>query len=153
MDICIIKSQNQMKKNLLIIAFLSLVLHNSQAQEENFKLTVEISGLKNNTGKVLVALFDSEETFLKKNKELKGISVLIENNKATAVFKGVQKGEYALSLFHDKNNNNKLDTNFVGIPKEPYAFSNNATGFMGPPKFEESKVLVDSNKTIKIKIN
>jgi len=46
-----------------------------------------------------------------------------------------------------------LDTNFIGIPKEPYAFSNNATGFMGPPSFKESKISLNADKTIAIKLN
>ncbi|PQJ76164.1 hypothetical protein BTO13_06485 [Polaribacter gangjinensis] len=128
-------------------------LQTIKAQDETFTLTVEVFGLKKNTGKVFLAVFDNEGTFLKTDKEVKGMSVIIVNNKAIAQFKGLKKGDYALSLFHDKNNNNKLDTNFIGIPKEPYAFSNNATGFMGPPSFKDSKISLNADKTIAIKLN
>ena len=142
-----------MNKIFLFTSILIFSLQTIKAQNETFTLTVEIFGLKNNTGKVLLAIFDNEQTFLKTNKEVNGMSVIIENNKAMAQFRGLKKGEYALSLFHDKNNNNMLDKNLIGIPKEPYAFSNNATGIFGPPSFKDSKINLNADKTIAIKLN
>ena len=55
------------------------------------------------------------------------------------IFRGIPEGTYGLSAFHDKNNNGKLDTNFVGMPIEDYCASNNARGFMGPPSFDDAK--------------
>ena len=49
-------------------------------------------------------------------------------------------GNYAITLFHDENNNMELDTNFLGIPKEPYGFSNNAKSPFGPPGFQAALV-------------
>mgnify|MGYP000388818991 FL=1 len=142
-----------MKKISLFTSIIIFSLQTIKAQNETFTLTVEVFGLKNNTGKVFLAIFDNEQTFLKTNKEVNGMSVIIENNKAMAQFKGLKKGEYALSLFHDKNNNNMLDKNLIGIPKEPYAFSNNATGIFGPPSFKDSKINLNADKTIAIKLN
>jgi len=142
-----------MNKIFLFTSILIFSLQTIKAQNETFTLTVEIFGLKNNTGKVFLAIFDNEQTFLKTNKEVNGMSVIIENNKAMAQFRGLKKGEYALSLFHDKNNNNMLDKNLIGIPKEPYAFSNNATGIFGPPSFKDSKINLNADKTIAIKLN
>jgi uncharacterized protein (DUF2141 family) len=45
-----------------------------------------------------------------------------------------------------------MDTNFIGIPKDDFGCSNNATGFMGPPKYEDAKFMLTENKTIDIKI-
>ena len=142
-----------MKKISLFTSIIIFSLQTIKAQNETFTLTVEVFGLKNNTGKVFLAIFDNEQTFLKTNKEVNGMSVIIENNKAMAQFRGLKKGEYALSLFHDKNNNNMLDKNLIGIPKEPYAFSNNATGIFGPPSFKDSKINLNADKTIAIKLN
>ena len=47
-------------------------------------------------------------------------------------------GEYALSIFYDRNDNGELDTNFIGIPREPVALSNNARPKFGPPKYEDA---------------
>ena len=46
-----------------------------------------------------------------------------------------------------------MDTKIFGIPKEPYGFSNDATGFMGPPKFKDAKFTIEANKTITIKVD
>jgi uncharacterized protein (DUF2141 family) len=68
------------------------------------------------------------------------------------IFKDIPKGEYAVSFVHDENDNKKMDTNFIGIPKEDFGCSNNATGVMGPPKYEDAKFQLTKNKTINIKI-
>ncbi len=47
-------------------------------------------------------------------------------------------GTYAVKVFHDENNNNELDVNWMGIPKEPYGFSNDAMGTFGPPSFQQA---------------
>jgi uncharacterized protein (DUF2141 family) len=49
---------------------------------------------------------------------------------------GIEPGTYAIAVYHDENSNGKLDSNFIGIPREGVGFSNNAKGHMGPPKFD-----------------
>lgn len=142
-----------MKKTLLISLIILLQVIKANAQEETYKLTVNVSGMETNEGKLFIALYTSEDNFLKNSDKTRGTRVIVKNKKAVAYFKDLKKGEYAISLFHDTNNNNKMDTKIFGIPKEPYGFSNNAKGFMGPPKFEDAKFSVNSNKTISIEIN
>jgi uncharacterized protein (DUF2141 family) len=131
---------------VIIALFFGLV---SQAQTVD--LTVAISGFKDNTGKVMVGLYNSEGSFLES--EIMGVTSKIKSKEATVSFKGLKKGEYAVSLYHDKNNNKKLDTNLFGIPKEDYACSNGAKGFMGPPKYVDAKFWLDKNSIITIKLN
>ena len=142
-----------MKKTLLISLIILLQVIKANAQEETYKLTVNVSGMETNEGKLFIALYTSEDNFLKNSDKTRGTRVIVKNKKAVAYFKYLKKAEYAISLFHDTNNNNKMDTKIFGIPKEPYGFSNNAKGFMGPPKFEDAKFSVNSNKTISIEIN
>lgn len=142
-----------MKSIFLIIAFIFSVTFTIQAQEnenETFDLTIEVKGIENNKGKIYIAIYDSEASFLK---NAKGIIADINDKKSTGIFKGLKKGTYAVSLFHDENDNKKMDTKIFGIPKEPYGFSNDATGFMGPPKFEDAKFTIEANKTITINID
>jgi len=129
-------------KNVITIICLSLLtLGNLQAQDEILAdVTVIISNFESNTGKAYVALYNSEATFL--NKGFEATFSKIENNTCTLVFKAVPQGLYAISMFHDENENNKFDTAVFGIPKEDYGFSNNATGFMGPAKWEDAKFKV-----------
>ncbi len=113
-------------------------------------LTIDFEISKYNNGSIYVAIYESEDTFLKK--PLKGTIVEVENGKASAIIEELEPGEYAVSSFYDKNGNGKLDTNFLGIPKEPTAMSNNAKGSFGPPKYKDAKfVLSSKNNTIKIK--
>ena len=76
----------------------------------------------------------------------------MENKKATAIFKNIARGMYAISVFHDKNDNKKMDTNFVGIPKEPTGMSNGAKAFFGPPKYKDAKFMVEANVVMPIKV-
>lgn len=68
--------------------------------------------------------------------------VKVRDTTVEALFDIVPDGEYAVKVFHDLNDNGRMDTNLFGIPKEPYGFSNNAMGTLGPPSFEEAKFLV-----------
>jgi uncharacterized protein (DUF2141 family) len=139
-----------MKKILLtiLIFFTSILL--ASAQEESFNLTVNIAGLNSDKGSLLVGVYSTKENFLKK--PFKSDIIKIINKKSFVTFKNIPKGVYAVSFIHDENDNKKMDTNFIGIPREDYGCSNNATGFMGPPKYEDAKFQLTENKTINIKI-
>lgn len=140
-----------MKKLILIIVFIFSGISSTIAQEETFDLTVNISGLNSNKGTLMVAVYNKKEDFLKK--QFKGNLAKIKNKKSVVTFKNLPKGEYAVSFVHDENDNKKMDTNFLGIPKEDYGCSNNATGFMGPPKYDDAKFHLAENKTIALKVN
>ena len=63
------------------------------------------------------------------------------------------EGVYAISAYHDENENQKLDTGWFGIPKERYGCSNDAKGNMGPPKYEDAKFQLSNHKSLSIKLN
>jgi uncharacterized protein (DUF2141 family) len=115
---------------------------------QNVKLTVTVSGLKNDTGIVKVGLYNSDGTFLKTT--YKSLTSEIKNNQVVVTFDNLPTGEYAISTYHDENNNGKLDRNAMGIPSEAYAASNNAKGFMGPPSYKDAKFLIDKDSKIEI---
>ncbi|TYA84254.1 DUF2141 domain-containing protein [Seonamhaeicola marinus] len=100
-------------------------------------LTIKVSGIDSNDGKIFIGLYNSEDSFL--NKTFKRAVSKIENNQCAVVLKDIPEGVYAISVFHDENDNNKMDKGMFGIPKEDYGCSNDATGFMGPPKWEDAK--------------
>jgi len=139
-----------MKKIILTIVILITGILSSNAQEETFNLTVNVAGLNSDNGTLLIGIYNTKESFLKK--PLKSDIIKIISKKAIVTFKNIPKGVYAVSFVHDENNNKKMDTNSFGIPKEDFGCSNNATGFMGPPKYEDAKFQLAENKTINIKI-
>ena len=117
------------------------------AQQADTSLTVSFEGIKKAKGtKIYVALYDNEEEFL--TKPIQGTTSEVKNGKAVTTFTGLKPGEYAISAFYDKNANGKMDTNFLGIPKEPTAMSNNAKARFGPPKYKDAKFNIKEDTTI-----
>ena len=131
---------------LILIAFLTLSL---TGKAQDYTLTILIDGIEMKKGdKVFVAVYNREGSFLKK--PYKGTITKVVNGKATAIIKGIKPGIYAVSSFYDKNDNGKMDTNFLGIPKESTGMSNNAKGSFGPPKYKDAKFKLTADKTITI---
>lgn len=118
---------------------------------QNVNLTVSVSGLKSDEGVLKVGLYNSEGTFLKI--PYKSIPSQIKSNVATVVFEGIPKGEYAISSYQDENSNGKLDRNEMGIPSEAVACSNNAKGYMGPPRYQDAKFNIDKDLKIDLVFN
>ena len=103
-------------------------------------LTVEVAGLKSARGRVLVAVYNRSEDFLKQ--PFKTAAVDAQAGKVRLVISDLAPGDYALSVFQDVNGNGELDTNPAGMPIEPYGFSNDAAGHYGPPSYEQSRLNV-----------
>lgn len=129
---------------ILVFVLMSQTLTHSQ-EVDGQEITVKIENLKSDKGHVYISLYDTETSFL--GKGFKGTISTIKNKSCTITFKDIPNGIYAISFFHDENENKKMDSNFLGIPKEDYGCSNNARGFMGPPKWEDAKFEVN-NKSI-----
>lgn len=135
-----------MKNSILAIALLATAIISAQ----EFKLEIEVNGFKNNDGKAKINLYNTQESFMKKG--IKSVKTVLKNNKTYAVFTDLPKGIYAVSMFHDENGNGEIDTNFIGIPTEGYGTSNDAKGFMGPPKYEDAKFELVANRKMVINI-
>ena len=138
-----------MKNILLITAFIFSGILSTSAQEKH-TITLNFQGMKSDKGNLYVAIYNKEDNFLKK--AIKGTIIKIENKKATVTLKEIPSGIYAVSAFHDSNDNKKMDTNFIGIPKEPTGMSNDAKGFMGPPKYKDAKFNVTKDTTLTINV-
>jgi uncharacterized protein (DUF2141 family) len=102
-------------------------------------LTVRVDGLHSAKGTVLLELDDSVAGWDNKVKPLATGSVKAAMGEVTYTFKNLPPGTYAVGVIDDENDNGKLDTNFLGIPKEGYGFSNNVTA-MRKPTFDEAHV-------------
>ena len=117
------------------------------ANAQDCSITFVIKGLKNNDGQVLISLFSSEEKFME-DYSMGKVEKNLNGDQVSITYEGLQPGEYAASAFHDENSNGKLDTNFMGIPKEAYGFSNDARGTFGPPSYEDCKFIIKSGNTV-----
>lgn len=109
--------------------------------------TIEVEQLRNNNGKLLLELNNDKEEVIK------GFSEKITDSKCILVITELKPGKYAFKYFHDENNDEKINTNFMGIPKEGYGFSNNAKGTFGPPSFDKMVFEITKSDTMRCTIN
>ncbi|MGC6431350.1 MAG: DUF2141 domain-containing protein [Jejuia sp.] len=125
-----------MKRLSTLIITLFLSINFSNAQDEGKTITVTIENITNNNGHVLLSLH-TESTFMK-GAGIQNAKTKIIDGKITATFKNVTPGTYAIMALHDENDNNAMDFEANGMPKEDYGMSNNSMSF-GPPQFAEAK--------------
>ncbi|MDP3853945.1 DUF2141 domain-containing protein [Phenylobacterium sp.] len=106
-------------------------------------LTVAFEGIKTQKGAIMVALYDTEAAF----DGGKPVSVAMIPATAARVetkIAGLAPGRYAVKAFHDVDGDGKMGTNPFGMPTEPFAFSNNAVGMMGPAKWPAAAFMLDA---------
>jgi uncharacterized protein (DUF2141 family) len=126
-------------KTLLVGALVTicLVATSAIAETGHRDLVVRASGFADESGQAVANLFREGDDVLHKPHIL--VTASIQNGKATLTFPQLPYGNYAISVFHDKNSNNKIDHNFVNFPAEPLGFSNGfkLSLFSGLPSFEK----------------
>ena len=116
----------------------------SGAQEAKGSLRITITGIESDDGSINVALVNSEDLFLSKTEApFRSAIAMIENQTVEVVFGELPHGDYTISVFHDENDNGELDSGFMGRPKEPYGFSNDARGKLGPPSYDDAVFSLD----------
>lgn len=103
-------------------------------------IEVAVFGLEPNVGQVVITIFSSKDEFLKK--PYGSITVpTSDNSEIRTNLPADTMNRYAISVYYDKNKDNKLNTNWFGIPIEAVGFSNNASSRFGPPSFEAASFL------------
>ncbi len=117
-------------------------------------LKVKITGFKNYNGDVQIALWNSSVGFPDDYNTTYETSTQKAKPNFSALISNLEPGSYAIAMYHDKNRNSKLDTNFLGIPKEGFGFSNNPTILTGAPSFSKAVFTIGPNqkKVINIRL-
>ena len=139
-----------MYKGFVTILLAIFAYFNSSAQS---RVAATIKNFKNDNGVCRACLFDNAGAFTGEGgKPYECLVIPVKNKLAQVVFDNVKPGKYAMFVFHDANNNNKIDKNFIGIPKEGYGASRNKLPFAAAPKFDENKFEVQGSKQIAIAI-
>jgi len=106
------------------------------------RLTVRVDQVADAAGRVCVDLFAGEDGFpAKRQKAAQSRCVAARAGTVTVAF-DVAPGDYAAFAFHDADADGRLETNFIGMPKEGVGASNNAKGRMGPPSFAQARFAV-----------
>lgn len=130
-----------MKKMILACLCMLFFSLSSSAQ----KLTITVKNITEHVGTLKIGVYD-EESYMKTT--LAAAEVQANKDEVTVTVNLPRAGKYAVAVFQDKNGNNKLDSNFLGIPNEPFGFSNLKSFPMGSPKFKTAAFDVEKDQKI-----
>lgn len=134
------------------IPWLFLLVLLQQLAVAQGRVVVEIRNFKNDRGTCIVSLYDNARAFSGKGEPMHTLRVPVAGRSASAAFEAIPAGRYAIAVVHDANNNNRFDTNFIGIPTEGYGASQNKLPFAAAPKFEENTFLVGAGTHTSVNI-
>lgn len=119
-------------------------------------LTITIADIRESEGRLMIQVANSEKGFEFSEDSAApppvAISQLAEAGEMTFEVT-LPPGIYGARVLHDLNGNGEMDSNFVGMPKEPWAFSNNATGRLGPAKWQDAKFEISEDTAVEIALN
>lgn len=141
-------SQLKMKKYLVSAATAGALLFGSMTSAMADEVALTVTDIRRLEGHMLISIFKGEENY-NRNSPYKSQKVKVTREEHQVIFNDVEAGEYAIKLIHDDNDNNELDTNLLGIPKEGYGFSNNGGAF-GPSPWREAKFEVKDKTELSI---
>lgn len=115
-----------------------------------YDLVLNVTNIQEQKGDLYIAL--EKEKFSSSKDYLASKKITLHAKTLQTTFSNIPDGVYAVSIFHDTNNNGKLDSNFFGVPTEGFGFSNNPKIGFSKPSFEECSFELrnDTNLTIRM---
>lgn len=122
------------------LALASVVLAAGEASAA--RIVVTITGLRSNEGGIYVGLYATPSKFLNGTQVDAMRKVRASTAPVTITFDNLAPGVYAVGAYHDENNNDHLDTNFLGLPTEGYALSNGVRAIASKPTFQQAAFTV-----------
>lgn len=136
----------------LVIFFYVMGL-NLYAQDTGVDLTITVSNIKEKKGLIRIGVFKTEDDYKKKINQIRKGSYPAVDDTLTVTYNQVTAGYYAIILFHDINENDRNDSNAIGIPQEPFGLSNNIVPGVGLPAFSKTRFEVkDKAVSVEVKL-
>lgn len=130
----------------VVVSIPLLVAGTTSFTTSEAELEITFQGIASQKGTIRLAIYKSEKDFMDNNKaDLVNVPVFSKPSLKYSL-KNIKPGIYALAFFHDENDNFKLDKNIIGIPKEPYGFSNMPESKWRVPEFKEVLIIVKPGK-------
>lgn len=136
----------------IVIAFMLFICMSFVPAEEKYTLTVKIVGIESQKGLIEIAVYNDPNKFAQVGKTYRMVRVKPEGNELVYYFRDLPADDYAVCTFHDENANKVCDKNFIGIPTEAYAFSNNIRPKLSIPDFEDCSTSLNKNKYFTIRM-
>jgi uncharacterized protein (DUF2141 family) len=119
---------------------------------EQFSLTVKVTGIGNQKGMIELAVYNDPGKFAQVGKTFRIARIKPTGSELTHKFTNLPPNDYAVCIYHDENGNKMCDKNFVGIPTEAYAFSNNVRPRFSIPDFKDCSTELNKDKLFIIKM-
>ncbi|MEE4257236.1 MAG: DUF2141 domain-containing protein [Bacteroidales bacterium] len=138
--------------SLLLVAGYCLLLTAFSPGIPGGELQLTISNIYPVEGELYIAVYDNEQDYMDIEKTAFRKIVPVDSETLVVVFENVPYGEYAISVFQDLNGNGELDEKKIGIPAEPFGFSNDARGKLGPPKYKKARFVLDGKLSISLRM-
>jgi uncharacterized protein (DUF2141 family) len=129
------------------ILFIILCLRGTISLCAQNQVIASVTQLANDKGVCRACLFTNAAAF-QKMEALQCLTAPIINKAAVFTFHNIPTGKYAIFVFHDVNRNNKLDKNWLGIPKEGYGASRNQLPFAAAPSFEPNSFFITNRDSL-----
>jgi uncharacterized protein (DUF2141 family) len=133
-----------MRRRVLFSALAVASVAFAAAPASAARIVVTVTGIKSNQGGVYVGLYVTPSKFLNGTQVDAMKKVRASTAPITVTFDNLAPGTYAVGAYHDENNNDHLDTNFLGLPTEGYALSNGVRAIMSKPTFQQAAFTVGS---------
>ena len=134
-----------------VVAFASYLSLQTMANAAD--LTINIKGARDANGSVVAAIYSSKSSFPKEGQQYAAFRTKATTGGASVTFHNLPPGDYAVTAFHDANNDGKLDRDATGIPTEGYGVSNDARELLSPPYWDKASFpLGGESKTITVTI-
>ncbi len=130
-------------RKLAVLALLPLL---GAATEPRGALEVDLTGVRNTRGVIHACLTREPNGFPKCERDPDALTATVPASAGSLQFAGFAPGTYAVTLFHDENENDKLDT-FAGIPREGFGFSRNPAIRFGAPRFRQAELTLGAGTT------
>ena len=121
---------------------------NNNVHENDNNVKVVIEGVRSEKGKLVLAIFKDQGAF-KNRKPIKRVEFNKSGLEGIQIELNLDPGTYGFSVLDDENNNNKMDYNFIGIPKEGFGFSNYYHKGLSKPHFDKFKFEI-KNKSVEL---
>lgn len=110
-------------------------------------LRVLVSGIESDQGEIACLLFQEEEGFPSRfDNAFNQVKYPAVAGMLTCTFPDVEPGRYAVSVVHDQNGNQKVDTSFIGTSKEPWGVTNNVRPERRSPRFGEAAIWISASQ-------
>lgn len=117
------------------------------------ELHLTISNVIPGAGQIMIQVLDSAAALDDQASPVAAFVLPATAERLRLSTSALQPGTYGIRVMHDRNGNGRMDNNILGIPREPWGFSNNASGSFGPPSWEAVSFRMQGTVTQEIRLN